>query len=85
MDHMILYKKKDINQTNIKVVELINKVNFTDETSDPLIWEKLFNESMSINPNNASGTYADSLMNIKYILYQKASNNINQDNNDIIL
>lgn len=69
MDQMIWPTQNEIIQTNIKVVELLDKVNSTDINSDSSVLEQLCNEAMSINPNHASGTYAESLMNIKYMLY----------------
>jgi hypothetical protein len=82
MDQLNWPTQNEIIQTNIKISELLDKVNSTDSEADFSVWEQLCNEAFEINPNHASGTYADSLMNIKYMLYQKATH-LNQDQNNI--
>ena len=63
--------KDEIHQTNMKVVELQNKINSIDTYALYSTWEQLFNEAMTINPNHVSGEYADNLTKIKYKLYEK--------------
>ena len=65
MDKLNWPTKDEIHKTNMKVVELGNKMNSIDTYALHSTLEQLFNEAMTINPNHVSGEYADNLMKIK--------------------
>ena len=68
---------------NLKVAELVNRYNGTNNDSE---LRTIYEESLLLNPNDMSDGYANQLNSLKYNLYQKFENdnNDNNDNNNVI-